>query len=210
MVTLNKIYTCTGDDGSTGLVGGARIDKNSLRVSAYGEVDELNSYLGLVRELLSGEFKEHAERAKVTPHWREVMRDILITVQNELFDIGAELATPADSHWEGMLKAGAPHIERLEGWIDQLNEDLPVLKSFILPGGSVLAAQVHIARTVCRRAERTICALHREEPVSEFILKYVNRLSDLLFVMGRAVVHQDGREEFLWVPGGLRPQIAGK
>jgi cob(I)alamin adenosyltransferase len=208
MVTLNKIYTCTGDDGSTGLVGGARIDKQSLKVSAYGEVDEINSHLGLVRERLYEENKEFAERAKVARPLRAIIQDILITVQNELFDIGAELATPADSHWEGMLKVGLEHIGRLEGWIDQLNDDLPVLKSFILPGGSVLAAQVHVARTVCRRAERTICALHRSEPVSEFILKYINRLSDLLFVMGRVVVHQDGKEEFLWVPGGLRPKIA--
>jgi len=192
MVTLNKIYTRTGDDGSTGLVGGARIDKDAIKVEAYGDIDELNSHLGVCKELASG-----------APGTAIV--DMLVTIQNELFDIGAELATPSDSHWEGMLKAAPEHITKLEQWIDKLNEPLPTLRSFILPGGTLLSAHIQIARTVCRRAERHICKLHKVEPVSPHIIQYVNRLSDLLFVMARAVVHAEGKPEYLWVPGGSRP-----
>lgn len=193
MVTLNKIYTRTGDAGSTGLVGGARIEKDAAKVEAYGDIDELNSHLGACKELLSG-----------TPS-ADAITAMLITIQNELFDIGAELATPAEAHWEGMLKADASHVQQLEEWIDTLNEQLPTLRSFILPGGSLPAAHIHIARTVCRRAERHICTLNKLEPVSPHILQYINRLSDLLFVMARAVVHAQGKPEYLWVPGGSRP-----
>jgi cob(I)alamin adenosyltransferase len=192
MVALNKIYTRTGDTGSTGLVGGARIDKDDGKVEAYGDIDELNSHLGICKELASGP-------AAI------LIADMLITIQNELFDIGAELATPADSHWEGMLKAGPQHVEQLERWIDKLNEPLPPLRSFILPGGTLLSAQLHVARTVCRRAERHICRLHKLEPVSPHILQYVNRLSDLIFVMARAVVHVEAKPEYLWIPGASRP-----
>jgi cob(I)alamin adenosyltransferase len=130
---------------------------------------------------------------------------MLITIQNELFDIGAELATPAESHWEGMLKAGTEHVVRLETWIDKLNDQLSPLKSFILPGGSILCAHIHVARTVCRRAERQICSLNKIEPVSSSILQYINRLSDLLFVMARAAARSEGKTEYLWVPGASRP-----
>jgi cob(I)alamin adenosyltransferase len=193
MVTLNKIYTRTGDTGSTGLVGGARIDKDAIKVSAYGDIDELNAQLGVCKEL-----------ATSSSSILKLISQMLITIQNELFDIGAELATPVESHWEGMLKAGPQHVERLEKWIDKLNEQLPTLKSFILPGGTLLSAQIHVARTVCRRAERQICSLHKTEPVSQSILQYINRLSDLLFVMSRAVVRDAGKPEYLWVPGGER------
>jgi cob(I)alamin adenosyltransferase len=192
MVTLNKIYTRTGDTGSTGLVGGARIDKDETKVEAYGDIDELNSYLGVCKESATGPAAA-------------LISDILITIQNELFDIGAELATPVESHWEGMLKAGPEHVRQLESWIDKLNEPLPTLRSFILPGGSLLSAHIHVARTICRRAERHICKLHKLEPVSPHILQYINRLSDLLFVMARAVVHAVGQPEYLWVPGASRP-----
>lgn len=192
MVTLNKIYTRTGDTGSTGLVGGARIEKDAAKVEAYGDIDELNAQLGVCKEL--------ANETAAT-----LILDMLITIQNELFDIGAELATPSEAHWEGMLKAQAQHVQQLESWIDKLNETLPILRSFILPGGSLLSAQIHVARTVCRRAERHICKLNKLEAVSPFILQYVNRLSDLLFVMARAVVHAEGKPEYLWVPGGGRP-----
>ncbi|MFN4895175.1 MAG: cob(I)yrinic acid a,c-diamide adenosyltransferase [Pseudomonadota bacterium] len=195
MVNLNKIYTRTGDSGSTGLVGGARIDKDAIKVEAYGDVDELNSQLGLCKELLSGPTTS-------------LISDIITTIQNELFDIGAELATPAEAHWEGMLKAGPEHIKQLELWIDTLNEALPPLRSFILPGGSLISAQIHVARTVCRRAERHICKLHKIEPVSLHILGYINRLSDLLFVMARAVVRAENKPEYLWVPGASRPARA--
>jgi cob(I)alamin adenosyltransferase len=197
MVTLNKIYTRTGDSGSTGLVGGTRIDKHAIKVAAYGDIDELNAQLGVCKEL-----------ADSTPVAAKLISEMIITIQNELFDIGAELATPSDSHWEGMLKAGPQHTGRLENWIDQLNELLPPLKSFILPGGTLLSAQIHVARTVCRRAERQICALNQQEPVSQSILQYINRLSDLLFVMSRAVIKQAGKPEYLWVPGGERPRVA--
>jgi cob(I)alamin adenosyltransferase len=192
MVTLNRIYTRTGDDGTTGLVGGARVKKTSQKVAAYGDVDELNSHLGVCVEHLS-------------PASAHLIKDKLTTIQNELFDIGAELATPADAHWEGMLKAGPEHVQRLEQWIDELNTPIPPLTSFILPGGSPLAAQLHVARTVCRRAERSILELHEQEPVARPILEYINRLSDLLFVMSRAVNHALNAPEVLWIPGGKRP-----
>jgi cob(I)alamin adenosyltransferase len=193
MVRLTKIYTCTGDDGSTGLVGGARVKKSSLKVCAYGDVDELNAQLGACRTLAM----------ELT---NSDISDILTRIQNELFDIGAELATPSDAHWAGMLKAGPEHVSQLESWIDSLNAPLPALSSFILPGGSSLNAQLHIARTVCRRAERSILALHEHEAVSADILRYINRLSDLLFVMARAVVISEGLPEYLWVPGDSRPR----
>jgi cob(I)alamin adenosyltransferase len=192
MVILNKIYTRTGDTGSTGLVGGARIEKDAAKVEAYGDLDELNAQLGVCKELAGGTAAT-------------VISDMLITIQNELFDIGAELATPSEAHWEGMLKAEVRHVQQLESWIDKLNEPLPTLKSFILPGGSLLSAHIHLARTICRRAERHICKLNKLEPVSPFILMYINRLSDLFFVMARAVVHAEGKPEYLWVPGGARP-----
>lgn len=197
MVTLNKIYTRTGDDGSTGLVGGARVKKTSSKVSAYGDVDELNSQLGVCLSWVND----------VT---RGLISDKVVTIQNELFDIGAELATPADAHWDGMLKANQQHVERLEHWIDELNEPLTPLKSFILPGGSPLAAQLHVARTVCRRAERSILSLHEEEPVSASIKEYMNRLSDLLFVMARAVLLAENKPEYLWAPGASRPTATQK
>lgn len=193
MVKLTKIYTCTGDDGSTGLVGGARVKKSSLKVCAYGDVDELNAHLGACRTLAMDLTNKN-------------IGDMLTRIQNELFDIGAELATPADAHWAGMLKAGPEHVSRLEGWIDILNAPLPTLSSFILPGGSTLNAQLHIARTVCRRAERSVLTLHEHEPVSADILRYINRLSDLLFVMARAVIVSEGLPEYLWAPGDSRPR----
>jgi cob(I)alamin adenosyltransferase len=173
------------------------VKKSSPKVWAYGDVDELNAHLGL-----SLTFVNDATSALIC--------EKLVTIQNELFDIGAELATPSDAHWEGMLKATQQHVERLEHWIDELNEPLPALKSFILPGGSPLAAQLHIARTVCRRAERSILLVHEQEPVSSSIREYVNRLSDLLFVMARAVLLVENKAEYLWVPGASRPVAAAK
>jgi len=191
MVTLNRIYTRTGDDGTTGLVGGARIKKTAPKVAAYGDVDELNSHLGVCLEHL-------------TPASAPLIKDKLTIIQNELFDIGAELATPVDSHWEGMLKAGPEHVQRLEGWIDELNTPIPPLSSFILPGGSTLAAHLHVARTVCRRAERSILVLLEQEPVAQPILEDSHCLSDLLFVMSRAVNCALYAPEVLWIPGGKR------
>jgi len=197
MVTLNRIYTRTGDDGSTGLVGGARVRKNSPRVEAYGDIDELNCLIGIC--------------VTVATHPAEgVIRGKLSIIQNELFDLGAELATPFGSSWEGMLKTQPSHVEQLEKWIDELNEPLPELKSFILPGGTPLNANLHLARAVCRRAERAILSLNDVEPVSESILRYVNRLSDLLFVMSRSAAQAVGAKELLWVPGASRQQLIKK
>lgn len=192
MVTLNRIYTRTGDDGSTGLVGGARTRKNSLRVEAYGDIDELNCLVGICVTLAT----EPREAG---------IRDKLKTIQNELFDLGSELATPHGSSWQGMLKTEAAHVDRLERWIDELNAALPDLKSFVLPGGTLLNGHLHLARAVCRRAERAIVSLNDAEPLSEHVLHYVNRLSDLLFVMSRAAAQLAGASEFLWIPGASRP-----
>ncbi len=191
MVTLNRIYTRTGDDGSTGLVGGARIRKNSARVEAYGDIDELNCLIGICVTV-------------ATSPSETVIHDKLKVIQNELFDLGSELATPHGSTWQGMLKTEAVHVDRLERWIDELNAPLPDLKSFVLPGGTPLNAHLHLARAVCRRAERAIVSLNDVEPVSEQVLHYVNRLSDLLFVMSRAAAHLAGAQEFLWEPGASR------
>ena len=188
MVKINKIYTRTGDDGTTGLVGGTRIEKDSLRVSAYGEVDELNSFLGRARTL--------AERESV-----KAISDKLSSLQSELFDLGSELATAAGVTWKGMLQINQRQIDRLEGWIDELSADLPELRSFVLPGGTELNSDLHIARTVCRRVERSILALSRSEEVSRLILVYFNRLSDLLFAMARYESHRAKVTEYLWIPG---------
>jgi len=193
MVTLNRIYTRTGDDGSTGLVGGARIRKNDPRVEAYGDVDELNCHIGICVTLATSPAESH-------------IRERLVLIQNELFDLGSELATPFGAGWEGMPKTESSHVNRLESWIDELNEPLAELKSFVLPGGTLLNGQLHLARAVCRRAERAIIALNDIEQVSVHVIKYVNRLSDLLFVMSRAAAQAAGAQEFLWVPGGSRPQ----
>jgi cob(I)alamin adenosyltransferase len=134
------------------------------------------------------------------------IREILVVLQNELFDLGSELATPFGAGWEGMPKTEQSHVARLEGWIDELNDSLVELKSFVLPGGTPLNAQLHLARAVCRRGERAILALNDIEPLSEHVVRYVNRLSDLLFVMSRAAAQVVGCQEFLWVPGGSRPQ----
>lgn len=194
MVRLSKIYTRTGDDGLTGLVGGMRVKKTSSKVASYGEIDELNSHLGICSTLATSE--------RALP-----IKNMLNIIQNELFDIGSELATPHDASWEGMPKTEAHHVTKLEQWIDELNQGLPELSSFILPGGTVLNAHLHVARTVCRRAERSILTLREEESVSDYIIQYTNRLSDLLFVMARAVVVNEGIPEYLWVPGSSRPKV---
>lgn len=193
MVTLNKIYTRTGDDGTTGLVGGSRVKKTSIRVQAYGDIDELNSHIGLCATL--------SEPANLAP-----LRDKLVLIQNELFDIGSELACPSGSAMISIPTTTPAQVSRLEQWIDELNTNLPSLQSFVLPGGSVPNSQLHIARCVCRRAERSILSLHEVEPINEHARHYVNRLSDLLFVMSRAAASLTGAPESLWKPGASRPQ----
>lgn len=192
MVTLNKIYTRTGDDGLTGLVGGDRIKKNALRVCAYGDIDELNAHLGLCSTIAA-------------PSPTTTIYQKLVIIQNELFDIGSELACPPGTSSPSIPSTTPQQVTRLEQWIDELNAHLPTLQSFVLPGGTPLNAHLHIARTVCRRAERTLLALNDSEAVNGNTRHYLNRLSDLLFVMSRAAASLVGTKEFLWVPGASRP-----
>ncbi|HEX5538967.1 MAG TPA: cob(I)yrinic acid a,c-diamide adenosyltransferase [Methylophilaceae bacterium] len=173
---LSKIYTRTGDKGTTGLGDGTRVDKDSLRVEAMGEVDELNAIVGIL----------------LTEPLAEPIRTALTRVQHDLFDLGGELCIPGHS----MLKPG--RITDMEQTLDLLNEPLPPLKEFILPGGSRGGAYCHLARTVCRRAERKVIRLAREEQVSEVALQYLNRLSDLLFVMCRVINRDAGYADVLW------------
>lgn len=191
MVKLNKIYTRTGDDGTTGLVDGSRLSKSDLRVRAYGDVDETNAVIGLVRL--------HLENRKLD--------DMLSRIQNDLFDLGADLATPlpkegeADSEYA--LRIVESQTTRLEKELDELNEDLEPLKSFVLPGGHPPAAYLHQARTVCRRAERVCVALAKTEEVNPHAIQYLNRLSDYLFVAARWTNDQ-GQADVKWVPGANR------
>jgi cob(I)alamin adenosyltransferase len=188
MVTLNRIYTRTGDDGSTGLGNGERRRKDDVRVAAYGTVDETNAVIGCARAACR---EEELDR-------------MLARIQNDLFDLGADLATPEDARLSyEPLRIVDVQVERLEREIDTLNGRLRPLKSFVLPGGSALAAHLHHARTVARRAERLMVELAATEPVGLAALKYVNRLSDLLFVAAR-VANDDGVADVLWVPGQSR------
>ena len=174
---LSKIYTRTGDDGSTGLGDGSRVPKDSLRVTAYGTVDELNCTIGMV---LAAEGIDDA------------VRETLTQVQHELFDLGGELCIP------GMAMIEDSDIDRLENILDGFNEPLPALKDFILPGGGMAAATCHLARTVCRRAERDVVALSHVEAVRPQASRYLNRLSDLLFVLCRVLARASGHGEVLW------------
>jgi cob(I)alamin adenosyltransferase len=186
MPRLDKIYTKTGDQGMTGLGGGQRVPKDSPRVATYGTVDELNSQIG----------------AAVASGLCERLTSELALIQNELFDLGSDLATPAASQARHAVPTIEPrHIEKLERLIDEFNEVVGPLANFLLPGGSPGAAQLHVARTVCRRAEREATALARDEAVGETVLPYLNRLSDALFVMARYENHERGVAEPLWRPG---------
>jgi len=189
MVYLSRIYTKTGDQGFTGLGDGQRVAKDHPRVTAYGSVDELNATLGL---LLASQ-----------PDAAEA--DLLRGIQNDLFDVGADLCRPqpADEAPGARLRISAAQAERLEAAIDRLNADLAPLTSFVLPGGTPAAAWCHLARTVCRRAERDVITLSHQETVNPQVVVYLNRLSDLLFVLARACNHQ-GRADVLWVPGKNR------
>jgi cob(I)alamin adenosyltransferase len=189
LVRLNRIYTRTGDAGDTGLVDGSRISKDHPRAHAIGDVDELNSTIGLA---LVGMASEEA-------------RAMLSRVQNELFDLGADLATPGETFepTEMTLRVVQPQIDRLESEIDAMNESLEPLRSFILPGGSEVAARIHVARTIARRAERSVVAAAREISLNPLAAVYLNRLSDHLFVLGRLLAKDEGGE-ILWQPGATR------
>jgi cob(I)alamin adenosyltransferase len=174
---LSKIYTRTGDDGTTGLANGERVDKADPRVAAFGDVDETNSALGLLL---------------AEPELPQAITVSLTRIQHELFEIGAELSLP------GYRTIAAEHVAQLERDLDSLNEDLPPLKEFILPGGTRAAAVCHLARTVCRRAERSAWEASKLTELNPELLRYLNRLSDLLFVMARTLARLNGGQEILW------------
>jgi cob(I)alamin adenosyltransferase len=192
-IRITRVYTRTGDSGDTALVGGHRVPKDSARIEAYGTIDELNAILGLAR-VFNGERLAEADAHR----WLD---EVLRRLQNELFDLGSELATPSDAAYEGMFRVSAAEVTALERLIDQCQQDLQPLKSFVLPGGGRIGAFLHQARTVCRRAERRILALSREEAIGEWPLRYVNRLSDLLFVLSRWAGQRLGETEYLWERG---------
>jgi len=186
-----KIYTKTGDKGTTSLYGGTKVNKDHIRIEAYGTVDELNSYIGLIRS--------YPLDLKLT--------DQLITIQKDLFNIGAELATPADKL---MLANGKPRlqvmidesaIDWMENWIDEMDGELEIMTHFILPGGNQASAHAHVARCICRRAERLIFSLNHDEPVRPELAKYVNRLSDYLFTLARKIAKDNAHEDIKWIPG---------
>ena len=175
---LSKIYTRTGDNGTTGLADGSRIDKDDPRVEAYGTVDELNSLIGLI----------------LTSELPDDVSEMLISIQHTLFNLGASMSYP------GSPDTSEAQITELEQWLDKLNADLPPLKEFILPGGALAASHCHVARTVCRRAERRVITLNKTTPIPENSVKFLNRLSDLLFVMARYINATNQHPEPLWQP----------
>ena len=182
MVTLDKIYTRGGDTGDTSLVGGKRVPKHTLRVETFGTVDEANSFIGLARLFTS-----------------KTSDQKLGLIQNDLFDLGADLATPSDESSDSSLRINQEQVDRLEIEIDLINDELKPLKSFVLPGGTSASAHLHVARTITRRAERLAVALMSEEPINPLIIAYLNRLSDYLFVLARHL-NQVGNNDVLWQP----------
>jgi cob(I)alamin adenosyltransferase len=189
-----KLYTRTGDDGTTGLFGGQRVSKDHPRVAAYGTVDELNATLGLAAAACDPQRPLHTS-----------LLDIFAQLQSRLFDIGADLATPEGAKHESKItRITDEHVKEVERWIDEIDGGNKPMKSFIMPGGTELAARLHLARTVCRRAERSMIALSHTEPVGDGAVVYVNRVSDLLFAMARRVNREAGVEDVPWVPAKKR------
>ena len=191
-IYLSKIYTKTGDRGTTRLVGGQEVPKDSLRIDSYGTIDELNAVIGLLRRANLDEPGPDDARAKLD--------GMLARIQNELFNLGSLLATLPEDLTPQQPRVEERHVVKLENEIDELNEGLPPLRSFTLPGGGRTSSWMHLARTVCRRAERRLVTLAAQESIAPEAVKYVNRLSDLLYVMGRWNVRQRGEEEPLWTP----------
>ena len=185
-MVLMKIYTKTGDKGETSLYGGKRISKADLRIDSYGTVDELNAFCGLLRDSIDD---------------NTIIKEQLLVVQNRLFDLGSLLATLPDSNiYENLRKISKDDIEKLEHWIDTMNEDLEPLKHFILPGGHTTISNCHVCRTVCRRAERVCVALNNVSDIDVTIIKYLNRLSDYFFVLCRKLASILDAEEIKWIP----------
>jgi cob(I)alamin adenosyltransferase len=189
-IRITRVYTRRGDAGDTDLVGGGRVPKDSARIAAYGTVDELNAAIGVARATNAADRTRRAARGQLDA--------ILRRLQSELFDLGAELATPPDAFVDGMFRTGAAEVKALEDTLDGCQRDLTPLRSFVLPGGGPVSAALHVARTVCRRAERDVLGLMRREDLGPWPLAYLNRLSDLLFVLSRWIGHRLGEQEFLW------------
>ena len=193
MVKLNKIYTKTGDDGTTGLTDGSRVKKYDLRPEAYGTVDELNSILGMIVSLYKDKIRKEKSDDEIL--------NLLKRIQNDLFDLGADLSRPFSTKNEiNDLRIIKLQVEFLENFIDKYNKNLEPLNSFVLPGGSVISSWFHLARTVTRRAERIVCSLSDKEKINKYSLMYLNRLSDLLFVISR-LMNDNGQKDVLWKPG---------
>ncbi len=192
---INRVYTRSGDSGETGLVGGDRVSKSDLRVACYGELDELNSVLGLLKEELTEKKKE--------------LFPVIELLQQELFDLGSEVATAAGCEYPGMWRVGEVNVTALEKLCDRFGDGLPELESFILPGGTKAAGWFHVARCVARRAERSLVLLHQLDiengvQTNGNIIKYINRLSDLFFIMARYSLQLDSTDAPLWVPAKER------
>ena len=192
-VRITRVYTRAGDKGETRLVGGKRVPKDSPRIEAYGTIDELNSIVGLARVFNEEKLGESEAHRFLDLVFRQI--------QDELFDLGSELATPPDFMQEGMYRVGEPEVKKIEQLIDECQKELEPLRSFVLPGGGRIGAYLHQCRTVCRRAEREILRLSRVDSVNAELLKYVNRLSDLFFVLSRWVGKHAGEKEYLWQMG---------
>ena len=184
-----KLYTKTGDDGSTGLFGSERVQKDDPRIVAFGSVDELNACVGLAA---AGECEKHCD-------FESTLKEMLCNLQSQLFTLGADLATvPGSEHEDKVTRIGEGDIEQLESWIDEIDAGNDPMANFILPGGTELAARLHLARTVCRRAERDVISLSRDQSVSEHARVYLNRLSDLLFVLARRANKEAGVDDIPW------------
>ena len=200
-----KLYTTTGDDGTTGLFGGGRVSKDHPRVVAYGTVDELNAAVGMARAMIARtiDSKSKQQESRKTLHQ---LSEILLAIQSLLFDLGADLATPFDTkHEKKIARVPASAVERLEKWIDEIDAENAAMTAFILPGGSEAAASIHLARTVCRRAERLVITLRREDDdgqINAVVPIVLNRLSDLLFAMARRANAAVGIEDVKWEAGG--------
>ena len=188
---ITRVYTRTGDQGQTRLVGGQQVRKDAPRIEAYGTVDELNAVLGLARTFTANANASDAARDRID--------QMLKRIQNDLFNVGSDLATRPADRWPGMYRVGEDDVSRLETWIDSLNGDLEPLKEFILPGGGPVGAFLHQARTVCRRAERITVSLAEAEPETGYgCVRYLNRLSDFLFVLGRWAAREANEAEYFW------------
>jgi cob(I)alamin adenosyltransferase len=191
-IRITRVYTRRGDVGETDLVGGVRVSKGALRIEAYGAVDEANAAIGVAREAARAHRKPAAASKRIAA--------VLSRVQNELFNLGSELSTPPGKLHPAQPVVADRHVQALEREMDEMNESLPTLASFVLPGGGPVGAALHVARTTCRRAERVVVALSRVESVRPEAIRYLNRLSDHLFVLGRWAAKKYGEPEPLWTP----------